>query len=38
MSGLSGSGKSTVARHLARQMGAIHVDQMPFGNIQEEFL
>mgnify|MGYP001045519717 FL=1 len=25
MSGLSGSGKSTVARHLARQQGAIHI-------------
>jgi len=25
MSGLSGSGKSTVARHLARQRGAIHI-------------
>ncbi|MBD1938721.1 bifunctional aminoglycoside phosphotransferase/ATP-binding protein [Microcoleus sp. FACHB-68] len=25
MSGLSGSGKSTVARHLARQTGAIHI-------------
>jgi uncharacterized protein len=25
MSGLSGSGKSTVARHLARQSGAIHL-------------